>query len=49
MSSICLCSLLFHLLFTIKLLKKFYIVIKVVWFVKDCKEKGMELMREPFP
>ena len=46
--SICLCSLLFHLLFTIKLLKKFHIVIKVVWFVEDWKEKDIELMRELF-
>ena len=40
--------MLFRLLFTIKLLKECHIVVKVVWFIKDCKKKGMELMRKPF-
>ena len=38
----------FRLLFTIKFPKECYIVVKVVWFIEDCKKKGTELMRKPF-
>ena len=41
--------MLFHLLFTIKLLKKCYIVVNIICFIEDYKKKDMKLMRKPFP